>query len=118
MSDVLEMATLYYQRDIDMKLDFNKTFTHAMNKLGYSPESMEKNVLNEYKCYCTNLIEIEKDQNFERIIPRKSFEEFKESIFNKTNSNNTRRDELSNFADKHEKFYKQLTINELTHLGY
>ena len=113
-----EMALAYYKRDVEMNLDFNKTFEHSMNKLGYSPESIEKNTINEYKYYRLNLIDIEKDNLFDKIILAKNFEEFKESIINKTNNNNRRYIELSHFSTDNKRFYENLTIEELAYLGY
>lgn len=114
-----DLSQMYYKRDIDMNItNMNEIFAKAMNKLGYSPEAIERNLLNKYEFYCINLIRQDRKNNFTTTSERVSYEDFEQSNVPSISFNKKRFNDLSKYKNDHEEFYNHLDRSELTHLGY
>ncbi len=118
------MARAYYARDTGMELDFNNIVTKTFNKLGYTPEGINRFIKNGFSSYINNLTrQFLENPNYNLLDERtisQLYEVYIESNRPEMEYRTQRYNFLSNFVNNndHLGFYSNMTENELVYIGW
>jgi len=131
--NVQDIANAYYQRDVQMNLDFQQVKNHALRKLGYTQDSIQRIVLNRFVRHINDIVGqynqnvmfnnnqfiVNNLPNMYNISIHQMFEDFRntELINNLVNRHLDRGNVLSNI-NNHSVFYNHMTREELGYLGW
>jgi hypothetical protein len=134
--NVQDIANAYYQRDVQMNLDFQQVKNHALRKLGYTQDSIQRIVLNRFARHINDIVgqynqnvmfndnqfsvaNVNNLPNMYNISIHQMFEDFRntELINNLVNRHLDRGNVLTNI-DNHSEFYNHMTREELGYLGW
>jgi len=124
--DVNTMVSAYYERDVGMGLIFNEVATNALDKLGYTSESVKRIIKNRFRNKMKMMInDLLNETNSSTVKLSSLPDQYKEyfqsnEIQNLISVRNTRLNELTSFVNNndHLGFYSNMTVNELSYLGW
>jgi len=133
---VQDIANAYYQRDVQLNLDFQQVKNHALRKLGYTQDSIQRIVLNRFSRHINDIVgqynqnimfndnqfnvaDANNLPNMFNVSIHQMFEDFRNSelINNLVNKLLDRGNVLTNI-NNHLEFYNNMTREELGYLGW
>jgi len=133
---VQDIANAYYQRDVQLNLDFQQVKNHALRKLGYTQDSIQRIVLNRFSRHINDIVgqynqnimfndnqfnvaDANNLPNMFNVSIHQMFEDFRntELINNLVNKLLDRGNVLTNI-NNHLEFYNNMTREELGYLGW
>ena len=134
--NVQDIATAYYNRDVQMNIDFNSAKDFSLAKLGYTQEMIQKSIQIRFSRHVNDIVvqyhqnvqfnngqielaNINNMPNMFNISIHQMFENFRNSdmIRNLVNQRMNRMNVLYNI-NNHQEFYNQMTLAELGYIGF